>query len=778
MDAADTLVTTLTLRELNDPRYRDKLDSGDFWGVIKLLSQLRDVPDVQCYENLLEEYRQTNEKFIFAVCCLNIFIQNNFTGPLVSFRSSVEDFDENWVRNNSEPNSQVYPLTRCLKFLELAAQHFSSPNASFTNKLFHLRCLYLKEVIFEVVRPSSYDGFAELVSDLERQLDDFPFSAQLRSTLLVEFGFMYMFYSQLTESNRCIQNAEELVSFELELTGAMGRRTRSQRNEIAFLRVKTYFRQRPEFDDLPQETEPENINIDDYDLLESVSYNERYVNTITNFTAPFLLYAACSSLKNSCLDNMLREEVLTYLNAIIEGTTSAYCIKTHAYFLRSNLEKVNKCTFYRSIKQLEEVVRSFDNQNSCSRTAYFFVSGIPMMWVQQTLMTELYLKIDSNESALKIFERLKLCEDQISTLIILGRYEDAENLTRQLLAVKETPKLYCILGDITEDIQYYGRAWELSNQTCSRAMRSLGHRYVKVGNLSDALECFLLSLKRSHFQPDLWFTVGRIYMSLEPPKLRDAIRCFKRSVQMNNNNAKAWSYLGRCNQSLENHEAAFKCFNEAIKCQYNNWIIWIAFIYAAVRIKHISQVILAYTQLMNLGQEFCDCNILDFLFNAVRYNITDYMGGLGGSYFDRVIKLLKPADSKEASRYAIWCYFYSEVESHLHEAQEIDYNITAFCALAICIREKVEDFKRCAKMANKLYLYIISEDRSSESSPKVRHLQSLKHIVQTLVRKGKKVSRTLDGVLDILKWRLDVMDVLNNILNQIEVEEAGHRLPG
>jgi hypothetical protein len=49
----------------------------------------------------------------------------------------------------------------------------------------------------------------------------------------------------------------------------------------------------------------------------------------------------------------------------------------------------------------------------------------------------------------------------------------AEALIRDRLNIKETPDLYCSLGEVTRDIQYFEKAIEISKGKSARAYRML-----------------------------------------------------------------------------------------------------------------------------------------------------------------------------------------------------------------------------------------------------------------------------------------------------------------
>lgn len=85
-------------------------------------------------------------------------------------------------------------------------------------------------------------------------------------------------------------------------------------------------------------------------------------------------------------------------------------------------------------------------------------------------------------------------------LSLLLYYFKAETVIREQLAIKETANLWCFLGDVTNNITCYEKAWELSNHRSARAQRCLGYIYLGKEDVSNQC-CHIIAepVIKNHF---------------------------------------------------------------------------------------------------------------------------------------------------------------------------------------------------------------------------------------------------------------------------------------
>lgn len=65
-------------------------------------------------------------------------------------------------------------------------------------------------------------------------------------------------------------------------------------------------------------------------------------------------------------------------------------------------------------------------------------------------------------------------QDYKTTPRLIHNIFQAEEIIRQELDKKETVKLWCLLGDATDNVEYYEKAWNLSNKKSARAQKHWG----------------------------------------------------------------------------------------------------------------------------------------------------------------------------------------------------------------------------------------------------------------------------------------------------------------
>ena len=73
-------------------------------------------------------------------------------------------------------------------------------------------------------------------------------------------------------------------------------------------------------------------------------------------------------------------------------------------------------------------------------------------------------------------------------------------MIRQQLETRETPLLYCMLGDATDELEHYNKALAMTEGRSARAHRALGMHYYFRKEYGQAVEHLSRSLELNSFQ--------------------------------------------------------------------------------------------------------------------------------------------------------------------------------------------------------------------------------------------------------------------------------------
>jgi tetratricopeptide (TPR) repeat protein len=543
---------------------------------------------------------------VAAIALQHAFVQPNWTGPDLDFTPAEVVSALGAEAADPELNAAALPLltllgepayhlaqtpalfllsTRVLAFLARQDQPLLTlPWWQLRSHLVHLALLDEPVALDEHV--------VGAVMALAAQAPDVDTAASIS----LELGLLHHRLGQDRAANQAFLAAARSTGLEFELTGALGKRTKWQMNEVSQLVLLAESRPRDGQDKAPIKV-PETLALNDDTLLEQTQFTkvtrtgEGHLGHLDPADQPALHPLDQALLLSLCLaqgngspqHGLTTEQMMPFISRVVSHPRN-WSVHTVALLLRSRLEAHRSRTVERSTLQLAALIEQMPTADSTAaeRLQFFHQLPLPSKWEMESELAKRYLTLGVIRSALDIFTRLEMWEEAVACLQRMEREAEAEKIVRDLLEGRKiesdvvvtlgrsslsdtrrdkltsarAAKLWCVLGDIalgSDDaqrdpdgvranaIENYNKAWEVSGHSSSRAQRSIATLEVAAKNFEAAIPAFKAALAINPLFAHSWFVLGVCYMRLEQwSNARDA---FKRCVAVNEDDSEGWNNL-------------------------------------------------------------------------------------------------------------------------------------------------------------------------------------------------------------------------------------------
>ncbi|XP_064623663.1 tetratricopeptide repeat protein 27-like [Lineus longissimus] len=683
----------------------------------KLFQNVRDYLDSSD-----DVYAGERDVLSVAIACLQMFVQNNWTGPPSEKNplgflpddfiatSQVSNFNDGIESELGMDGECIYNLTRYPLYLYIAEMILSAGLQCFkhcqTHEWWIMRCAQLHQSLLQVRSPLLKAQFMDLrtkVLKLEPEL--LKFSLSVAVEFHIEAAHQCLFYFEYAKAREHLARAAELAGLEIDLTGAPGKRTKFQEKSLAQLVVRTT-RRKCDRDTAPEEQTkprslPKDIPLDNDVLLPMMKIEEGHEvpqEKLKDYEQSLMLAICLEHKKMQAGSELLDDEMNAYLDYILSNAQS-WPVTGHALFMRSILQKTSFKRILRTLAQVEELVAQFraDDTNPLERQHMFFSSALPTSWYTERELGYVQVSVGSTKTALELFLRLQLWSSVIECYQVLGRREKAEKVIREQLAIKETADLYCYLGDVTHDLQHYEKAWEMSKRRSSRAQKHWGLHLFSEGKTKEAIDHLEQCLNLNPLQEELWFTYGCACMG--EGELKKAIAGFRRSVGIEPDSFQSWNNLAACLIKDDQKVAAFRILGEAIKCKFDSWRLWENYLLIGIDIGNFEQGIRAYSKMLDLKDRYTDIQLLTILVRAVNEDIPNVEDKPSAPLRPKLLELFGKITSKVTSDAGVWQQ-YAKLIGH-EDTEENNVRVIQYLQKALrCMIQTDEWLKDIEKSKN------------------------------------------------------------------------------
>ncbi|KAI0774695.1 TPR-like protein [Trametes elegans] len=546
-----------------------------------------------------------------AVACLHAFLQANWTGPDLAIEpldlltlppelARVVDRDllhQKAVADLACGGEPAYHLAKVPLFLLLARLLLDTPFQHIQSApWWRLRAWRIHEQVLDEPVPAP-EG---LLTAVEPLLESFATEPDLAGRLLLEQGLLEHYLGNDRSAADYFVRAARATQLEYELTGALGKRTKFQQNDVTQLILLAESRSRGEegadaasssganektatenggdstnsaaspsaASSATSPTVPETLQLNDETLLEQTEYTSSNAGGTTGSRLSHIdpadqpalhpldqciLLALCLNVKNLSPAHGLTAEQMTPYIARVVSHPRNWTVHTMALLLRARLEANRTRTVERSALQLQALVEQMPTADAPlrERLRYAHELVLPSAWEMERELAGRFLSIGVVKSALAIFERLEMWEEVVKCWQVMERPDSAVAIVRDLLEGRKAE---------ADTVITRGKALSAARKQTLDAARE-AKLWCLLGDLEPdhALEHYTKAWEVSKESSGRAMrSLGGYYFARG--KFADAITCLRRAVAINPLLSRSWFLLGCACIREEDWEGARDAF--------------------------------------------------------------------------------------------------------------------------------------------------------------------------------------------------------------------------